>query len=109
MQPVTGTSRHLPALVLLAGLVSGCQSYQKLSAGEYRIETPYGGSVSYEAAVEELDRRANRVCKQGYRKVHDFDTVHRNQRMLAWRIECAGITAKERLTNQVGAPVADGM
>ena len=108
MQRAIRSRLQAAALALLTGLAAGCQTYTRLSAGEYLIEAPYGGSVSYQSAVDNLEEKANRVCKQGYRKLHDFDTSTGSQRKLAWRVQCAGVTAKDLLRDQVGAPVADG-
>ena len=78
--------------LFLSIMLSGCAigSAKKLAFNRYVIQTPYGGDVAYDVAVDKLSREAAGICKKGYRKVNDFDTRKGSQRLLVWEVSCRG-------------------
>ena len=87
--------RFIPWLLVLG--LSGCASQQAmLGFNRYVIDTPYGGDVSYAAAMVTLTEHAIDICGEDYRKVHDFDTAQGSKRILVWEIGCRGVVRTDQ-------------
>ena len=101
--------RFIPWLLVLG--LSGCASQQAmLGFNRYVIDTPYGGDVSYAAAMATLTEHAIDICGEDYRKVHDFDTAQGSKRILVWEIGCRGVVRTDQRfgSNNTGAGTSKG-
>ena len=74
---------------LLLGACAAKES--RLAFNRYALQAPYGGDIAYAQAVSTLESQAAAQCKNGYRKLHDFDTTASGRTVLVWEIACKGV------------------
>jgi len=87
----------LLAVPIAAGLLVACGASEKrIAFNRYVLEIPYGDDRPYPEAVATLEDEATDICEQGYRKVHDYDTLRGSERVLVWEITCEGVSRGEQ-------------
>ncbi len=74
---------HLGACGALSG-------EKQIGGNRYLLEESYGVGDPYPEAVAALERRAEGLCDQGFRKVNDYDRLAGERKILVWDIICRG-------------------
>lgn len=76
----------------------------KLAFNRFILSTEYGGSTGYFDAVDKLTKKAEDLCDEGYRKLHDYDTGQAEDKLLVWEVACHGADRQDEVqTIKVGA------
>ncbi len=89
------------SLFLTVTLV-GCSTQKKLAFNRFTIEAEYNADTGYFAAVDELTKKAEGLCDEGYRKLHDYDTGDSESKLLIWEVACKGVDRQDQeYTNKI--------
>ena len=83
-------------LLFLAVALIGCSSKKQLAFNRYTIEAEYGADTGYFDAVDELTKKAEDLCDEGYRKLHDYDTGQSESKLLVWEVACDGVEREDQ-------------
>ena len=54
--------------------------------------------------MDELTKKAEDLCDQGYRKLNDYDTGSSESKLLVWEVTCKGVEREERQGTKKLAP-----
>ena len=94
----------VPILVLVLAL-TGCGAGEtKLAFNRFTIDAGYGTDTSYFEAVAELTEKAEGLCDEGYRKLHDYDTSEGDDKLLVWEVACKGTDRSDQVyIKQIGS------
>ncbi len=80
----------LSAVALQLGACGALTGEKQIGGNRYLLEEPYGAGTSHAEAVADLERRAEGLCGQGFRKINDYDRTAQQRRILVWDIVCRG-------------------
>ena len=93
--------RILLPLFLTVTLV-GCGGEKQLAFNRFTIEAEYGDDTGYFEAVDKLTEKAEDLCDEGYRKLHDYDTGDSETKLLVWEVACKGADRQDQeYTNKI--------
>ena len=90
--------------LVLTSLLIGCSTTDKqLAFNRFTIEAGYGGDSGYFEAVDELTKKAERLCDGEFRKLHDYDTGTAQDKLLVWEVACKDADRQDQVyTKKVG-------
>ena len=67
-----------------------------IAFNRYTLQTEYGGDTSYFSAVDKLTKKAENLCDEGFRKLHDYDTGQGENKLLVWDVSCKGVEREDQ-------------